>query len=349
MKHPIHRLAIPFLLVFICAASAFAKRLDDVVVLNNGDRLTGEIKSLQRGELKFKADYMAEAVRLDWSKVERLASKDKYLISLINGELFTDCLDLNSSDRDGNRNFVIGVAKNATRVNQMDVARILPIESRFWQQLEGSIDLGLSFTSGNDQYQTQLTTATTYRRGDHTFAGRIDSSFSGQPKGTKSAHNQFTFDYRKQVARNWFVGGLFDLLRSDQLSLEQRSSLGVLLGRQVKRTEHTGFSVFAGVAGSRESYTEDVGQPRTNSADAVAGFDLSIFHFKTTDIRSRFISYPSLTTPGRVRFQTTSDLYIKIVKDLYWGFHVYDNFDSKPPVTANKNDLGTSTSLGWKF
>jgi hypothetical protein len=56
-----------------------------------------------------------------------------------------------------------------------------------------------------------------------------------------------------------------------------------------------------------------------------------------------------LTTPGRTRLQVTSDLRIKVVKDLWWGFHIYENFDSKPPVRADKNDLGVSTSIGWKF
>ena len=31
------------------------------------------------------------------------------------------------------------------------------------------------------------------------------------------------------------------------------------------------------------------------------------------------------------------------------GFHLYENFDNKPPIIANKNDLGVSTSLGWNF
>jgi len=45
-----------------CTSTTFAKHSHDVVVLKNGDRLTGEIKGLQRGELKIKADYIAEAV-----------------------------------------------------------------------------------------------------------------------------------------------------------------------------------------------------------------------------------------------------------------------------------------------
>jgi putative salt-induced outer membrane protein YdiY len=349
MNHQIYRLAATFILALLCVPSAFAKRTDDVVILKNGDRLTGEIKSLQRGELRFKADYMAEAVRLDWTKVERLESKDRYLISLTDGQLFTESFALNSLPEEGPNNFVIGVNASATRVDKMDVIRILPVESKFWQQLEGTVDLGFSFTSGNNQYQTQLSASTTYRSGDHTFAGRIDSSFSGQPQGSRTARNQFTFDYRKQISPNWFIGGLFDVLQSDQQSLDRRLTVGGLAGRQLLQTERTRFSLFAGVAGSRENYSELIEQPRTTNADAVVGFDFNTFRFKTTDIRSRFISYPSLTTPGRVRFQTTSDLYIKVVKDLYWGFHLYENFDSKPPVSANKNDLGVSTSIGWKF
>jgi putative salt-induced outer membrane protein YdiY len=244
---------------------------------------------------------------------------------------------------------VIGANATATRVDKMNVLRILPTESKFWRQLEGTVDLGFSFTSGNDQYQTQLSASTTYRRGEQTFAGRVDSSFSGQPQGSRTARNEFTFDYRKQISPNWFIGGLFDVLQSDQQSLDRRLTLGGLVGRQLVQTERTRFSLFAGAAGSRENYSEAVGQPRTTNADAVAGFDFNTFRFKTTDIRSRLISYPSLTTPGRVRLQTTSDLYIKVVKDLYWGFHLYENFDSKPPVSAKKNDLGISTSIGWKF
>ena len=50
-----------------------------------------------------------------------------------------------------------------------------------------------------------------------------------------------------------------------------------------------------------------------------------------------------------LRMQASSDLRIKIVKDLWFGFHIYENFDNKPPVRADKNDLGVSTSVGWKF
>jgi putative salt-induced outer membrane protein YdiY len=326
--------------------TAIAKNVDDVVVLKNGDRLTGEIKGLQSGELRIKADYMAEAVRLDWSRVERLESKSTFMIWLVDGKLVTDVMRLLPSNSNDVASFVIG---NSTRVHQLDVIRITPADRHFWKRLEGSIDFGFSFTSGNDQYQTQLTASTTYRTGDHSFTASIDSSFSGQTEGDSLRRNQFSFDYRKQLSRRWYVGGLFDLLHSDQQSLDLRTTVGAIAGRNVVQTENTRLSLFGGIAGTREHYSESIGRPRTTNADAIAGADFATFRFNRTDIRSRFSLFPSLTTPGRMRLQATSDLRIKIVKDLWFGFHVYENFDSKPPVRADQNDLGVSTSLGWKF
>jgi len=343
------RKLVILVLTLLCVSSAAAKHNDDVVVLKNGDRLTGEIKGLQRGELSIKADYMAEAVRLDWARIEQLESKSTFIISLVSGKLFTSNIRLMPSGSDPIPNFIIGPTDSAFRVHQLDVIRIVPAEPGFWRRLEGSIDFGLSFTSGNDQYQTSLTTTTTYRTGDHSFTASIDSAFSGQREGTSTTRRQFTFDYRKQLTPRYFVGGLFDLLQSDQQSLDLRTSIGGLVGRNLRQTESSRIAVFGGVVGTREKYFIALGKPETTNADALAGVDLSLFRFKATDIRTRFSLFPSLTTPGRMRMQTTSDLKIKIVKDLYWGFHFYENFDSKPPVRADKNDLSISTSLGWKF
>ena len=343
------RVASITVLILLVVLTALAKEVDDVVVLKNGDRLTGEIKGLQRGELRIKADYMAEAVRLDWAKVERLESKSTFMIWLVNGKLVTDVMRLLPTASGEVANFVIGNSDQKIRVHQLDVIRIAPAERRFWKQLEGSIDFGFSFTSGNDQYQTQLAATTTYRTGDHSFTTSIDSALSGQTEGTSLTRNQFNFDYRKQLTERWYVGGLFDLLRSDQQSLKLRTSVGALIGRNLKQTERTRFSIFGGVVGTRENYSESLGKPKSTNADAILGADFLTFRFNRTDIRSRLSLFPSLTTPGRTRVQATSDLRIKVVKDLWWGFHIYENFDSKPPVRADKNDLGVSTSLGWKF
>src|SRR6185369_4857335 len=251
--------------------------------------------------------------------------------STVDGKLFTNVMRLLPSNSSEVPNFVIGSAAGELRVPQLDVIRIVPAAPGFWKRLEGSIDFGLSFTSGNDQYQTTLTATTTYRTGNNSYTAAIDSAFSGQPEGDSTTRKQFSFDYRKQLTPRYYVGGLFDLLQSDQQSLDLRTSAGALFGRNLRQTESSRLSVFAGLAGTRERYSTVLEKPKSSNVDALAGADLNIFQFKTIDISSRFSLFPSLTTPGRMRLQTTSDLKIKIAKDLYWGFHLYENFDSKPP------------------
>jgi hypothetical protein len=55
------------LLASICP-SAQAKR-EDVVVMNNGDRFTGEVKRLQNGLLFVETEYVSGNIGLDWNQV----------------------------------------------------------------------------------------------------------------------------------------------------------------------------------------------------------------------------------------------------------------------------------------
>ena len=131
-----------------------AKSTDDVVTLKNGDNLTGEIKSLEHGELTFKSSYMVDSVRLDWARVAQLVSKDHYLVLLTNGHVFTARIQLNSTTAASQASFSIRAGDTSLNVKPTDVARIRPTDHGFWQQLDGTIDFGSSYNSGNSQSQS---------------------------------------------------------------------------------------------------------------------------------------------------------------------------------------------------
>lgn len=349
VRNELYRFVLISSLSLLCLVNANGKATDDVVVMKNGDRFTGEIKNLQRGELEFKSDYMESAVKLDWTRVQRLESKSTFLIFLADGNRFTSVLRLLPTNSNDVANFMIGTPPSLVKVQQLDVIRIVQTDTGFFKRLEGSINLGFSFTSGNDQYQTELSTTTIYRSGMNTYSVYTDSSLSGQTEGTSLKRHQFTFDYRRQLSQRWYAAALLDLLKSDQQSLSLRTTGGGVIGRNIKQTEQTRFSVFGGAVATREHYSASLVKPRTTNLEALTGFDFATFRFSKTDVGTRFSLFPSLTTPGRVRMQLTSDVSYKLVKDLWLGFHVYENYDSKPPIRADKNDLGISTSIGWKF
>src|SRR5438270_5793088 len=79
----------------------YGKRKDDVVIMKNGDKFTGEIKALQYGELVFKSDYMKDSVHLDWKRVDSLQSKDTFIVSLTNGTRVTGLIAKETTSSEG--------------------------------------------------------------------------------------------------------------------------------------------------------------------------------------------------------------------------------------------------------
>jgi hypothetical protein len=138
-------------------------------------------------------------------------------------------------------------------------------------------------------------------------------------------------------------------LNSDEQSLDRRTSLDGFVGRSFIQSNRTSLSVFAGAAGNRERYSSTDGRPTVISADSLLGLNFSSYRFKTLSINSRLLVWPSLTDPGRVRTGLNSNLRIELVKDFYWSVNLYENFDTKPPINAKRNELSISTSIGWKY
>ena len=55
-------------------ATVEARPKTDVIILKNGDRITGEIKKMERGRLSLSTDSM-RTVSIEWEDVERITSQ----------------------------------------------------------------------------------------------------------------------------------------------------------------------------------------------------------------------------------------------------------------------------------
>jgi hypothetical protein len=66
------------------AGTAWAAPKTDVIVLVNGDRLTGEVKGLERGKLSFKTDATG-TIQVEWDKVASLQSGQYLQVELTSG------------------------------------------------------------------------------------------------------------------------------------------------------------------------------------------------------------------------------------------------------------------------
>jgi len=338
------------ILVLLCAYPSFGKRKDDVVNMKNGDRFTGEIKGLQYGELVFKSDYMKDSVHLDWERVEVLESKDTYIVALSDGQRITGIISGKPIGRDDGQEFKISTENSRLEVPPTEVITIDQREASLWNQLTGSVDYGFSCASGNNSTNSSLGASVAF----NTTKNSITLSTSSQFDSQKNAKNtkRFTLDsqYGRTITTNWIAAGLFSVLKSNQQDLELRTTYGAGLGRRLIQTDKTTWLAIGGAAYSHESYFPQPGsEPVLNNAEVLLGLKFSTFRFKTLNLNSQTLLFPSLTDAGRFRLSSQSNLRIELLRNFYWNFQFYENYDTHPPVKAPKNDLGLTTSVGWTF
>jgi len=100
---------------------------------------------------------------------------------------------------------------------------------------------------------------------------------------------------------------------------------------------------------TNESFDTTAGQPSDQNLEVVAGLQYNYIRFNFGEFDSQVRVFPGLTDTGRVRLTTNNSLTIKLRNNFSLAFTFWDNFDSRPPTTARKNELGTSSGIGWSF
>lgn len=320
-----------------------AARAPDTLVMTNGDRIIGEVKKLQNGELYFKAPYMQDDMRVDWNRVAELRGPDPVQVLLVDGRILAGPLERKGND------CVVGEPREQVGCNQL--ITVVPLERGFFSQLDGYVNYGFDYTSGSEQTQSSFSAGVEYLA--QRYAVKFDGSsvFSGQEDAVSTTRNTFTNVNELTLGRKWYLLSLFDLLRSDQQDLELRTTIGGGLGHAFFRTGTVQFVGLVGSVFTTEQYAASAaqGEDDNQNLELLFGLSFSAYQFKTTRVTVRFLTYPNLTTPGRVRLSFTPNLYFDFGKNLTFGFQLYENYDSHPPVSAAKNDFGITSSFGWTF
>jgi len=352
LTHPGSNLGLTVVFLFLAVILARAKRKDDVVIMANGDAFTGEIKYLRYGELVFKSDYMKESVHLDWKRVRRLQSRDTFIVALSNGRRLTGGIEKkDANSKQPSDDFTIMVGDASFESPSADVITIDQQEGSVWNQLTGSISYGLSYAGGTTRtVNSSLGADVEFTTEKNSIRLATSSQFDLQTNAQNA--NRFTFDsqYGRVLTTKWIAAGLFSVLRSNQQDLDLRTTYGGGLGRRLVQTDRTSLLAISGLAYSHESY---VPQPNTepirSNAEGLLGLTFNTFRFKTLNVSSHALLFPSLSEPGRVRVSSQSTLRIELMRNFTWNFQIYENYDTRPPVSAPGNDLGLTTSVGWTF
>jgi hypothetical protein len=336
-------------LLVVCACFPAQAKRKDVVIMNNGDHFTGEVKRLQDGLLFLATDYVSSSIALDWNQVQSVQSTATYRIVLNNGERIEGKIEKISGESRKGEDFVIREATEEVQVPSTEIVSMETTKPTFWRQLQGSVDFGYSFASGNSQTTLNTNTNAAYKTAGWEAATAYDSTFGGQAGATKTNRQDLQATFAKYLNRNSYVLALSDFLHSNRQDLTLRTTLGAAYGRYLKRTTNSNLSWLAGVVFVNEFFDTMAAQPSNQSAEALVGLQYSMIRFNFGEFSSQLLAFPGLTDSGRIRVTTNNSLTIKLRNNFHLAFTFWDNFDSRPPETAKRNELGVSSGIGWAF
>ena len=335
--------------VLLLATPLFARDSTDVIVMKNGDHLTGEIKGLNAGVLYVSMEYILGTSSLQWSKVARLESKQLFLVKTEDGSVYTG--SLNTLNAPGGRPVTIEVAEISRQEIAIESSRIVQMDmtsTKFFERFNGSINTGIIYTKGNQSTEYSLGSEVSYPRERWLAEASFSSNLSASTGATTSTRNQLGLEALHLLPwNNWFYGGLGNFLQSSVQGIDRQTTAGGGIGRYLKNTNHARISVLAGFAGQNTEYQQNIAAQ--NLASGLIGVKLQFFRFNKTNGTVNAVLLPVIAQPGRVKLNLNATYFIKITSNLSWNVSFYGNWDSRPPNGLSGSDYGSSSGLSWTF
>lgn len=344
------------ILLFAVAASA------DQITLKNGDRLTGTIVKSDGKTLLLKTESAGE-ITVKWDAVSAIVSSQPLSVQLNNGQVVSG----NVTTEDGKfevatrdrgqvaspRDTVVAI-RNAEE--QSDYDRLQhPRITDLWS---GMLDTGLSETRGNSAllaFSLAGKAARVAKRNKLSLYSTIVYATDNTTPPSRTTANSIQggarYDYN--LKPRVFVFAIADFAYDQFQHLDLRSVLGGGLGYHVIKTENTTFDVFAGVDYDREKFSPSPPLTLTsttrNTAEVLAGEELSWKLNNRVSLNERFTAFPNLSDIGQYRFQFDATAATKLKAWLSWQITVSDRYLSNPLPGLKSNDELLSTGLRLTF
>lgn len=341
----LHLLLLVVLAAF-CQPLAAAPKTD-VVILKNGDHITGEVKTLEYNQLKLSTDHMG-TIYIEWDKIAAIKSSQYLLLERSDGRRYFGQLALGEAD--SQLRLKRSPDEPAELVDMATIVHAQPIEGgNVFDRLDGYVSAGLDIAKANDRSSVDFAAGLSSRTKIRAWTLDGSANLTDDSSGETSERYQLRFDYRQFLwDRNFYVG-FAGLDRNTELDLNLRTMGGGGLGRHLVRTNEAEWVVAAGLAYTHENYT---GGETLDSLEGVltTSFRAFRYDFPETDIGGALTLLPSLTQSGRYRAEGDLRAKYEFIDDLYFELKLYGSYDSSPPLAdSEQTDYGLTTSLGYSF
>ena len=330
------------------AAPLLARESTDVIVMKNGDHLTGEIKGMSQGVLYISMNYILGTSDVQWSKVDHIESKQLFLVKTEDGTVYTGTLS--TAEMEKGQPMTIEVAESSSKQTTLERRAVVEMDQtseRFWQRFNGQINTGITYTKGNRSTQYNLSSDVAYPRERWQASASFNSTLSSSTGAAATTRNQLNLGAQRLLRwNNWFYSGEGGLLQSSEQGINQQGSIGGGIGRYLINSNRCKIYLLGGFGFQSTNYAPSifVSSPQNVATGLVSG-GLKFYRFNKTTIQFTGSVFPAISQPGRVYTNVNASYYIKLSGNLSWNFSFYGNWDNQPPPTFSGSDYGTTSGL----
>jgi hypothetical protein len=327
------------LLLLVGAGAAEAQKTDSVWI-RNGDRITGEVKSLSRGLLKYSTDDLG-TIYIEWDKVDRISTTTILEIQLESGRKYYGPLGLGSAG---------WLVLRGVRLPLADIVTMAPIEGKFLGRLSGYLDLGFSYQKANKAVQLSTGAKVVYRDPRTETTLGITTFVEDRDDAEETSRLSAALTERVFLSNRWSTGLVVGYDQNEELDLAGRGRLVGFGARTLAQSNHIEVAATGGLVLTRERYFST--DSTSNGFEGLIGATFRAFRYDRPKLDASLTSqaFPSFSIKGRVRLQNDLRLSYELVKDFMLTVTLFDTYDSKPPAAgAPKNDFGTTLAITWTF
>lgn len=329
----------------LLATRAAADEDTDVVVFRNGDRLTGELKSLDRGRLSFETDPTG-TIDIEWDKVAYIRVDQDIQVQTESGVQYFGQIRMAKQEF----KVVVDTADGPAELDSSQVVAMDPIDTGGFRALDINVSVGYNFSKASNITQLNAGMDTEYRSIKRVLSVDFSSQLSNSDSSESSQRQSLEFNYTRLRPNRWLNDGGISFDANDELGLNLRTSLSAGGGRYLVQTNNSLFILKGGLKATREN---NVDQPDdVDSLESYGTITWEWYRYDTPELdwSTTLEVIPSLTESGRVRGEYDATLRWEIIKDFYWQLEYYYSYDNKPQTEdAASNDYGVTTSLAYKF
>ena len=335
---------VAFLLAALFAALPAIAQKTDLLTLDNGDVITGEIKELDRGRVRYSTSF-ASTIYVEWEHVVEAVSDKQFEVELTDGQVFFGTLEVPSEP--GLLN-VVGIF-GAVELEILDVVRIVPIRQKFWKRFDGYLSLGFDFTKAGGVARLNFDSRADYRAKRYSTGIWVYSTITSQTALETSRRQGAQYNYTRDLARRRFWQGFTGAEQNTELGIDLRVYAGGTYGWRAKQTNRTRVSIAGGLQATHE-YRVEADQTEDLEVPIVTDYEFYKYSTPKLSVYLNLALFPSVSDLGRLRTSFDGRISWEMIKDLMWEVSGYFSSDNRPPMGAlASTDYGIITSIKWTF